>query len=746
MRKNLGKRLFALCLSFFMLASFVPTNILAAESDLTGQISGDVIEQEITDVDFNSEQKVQDEESKIGQDTQIEESSEVDEVAFFIPEDTVKRLTQEEQVQEIEKMQEASDGAQAVEKLEEPITIYDMYRDGSGKNIDSEEEMQEASDEVQAAKESEEGLTAYDMYRDGSGKNIDSGEEMPANIDEEMDKIQAIGGMSIANAGLELIKSFESCKLTAYKAVSTEKYYTIGWGHYGPDVYEGMTITQERADQLLAQDVAEFSGYVNNFSKTNKIDLNQNQFDALVSFTYNVGTAWMSKSTIKTYLVNGIDQYTDAQITDAFLMWNKSGGQVLAGLTRRRKAEAALFLKKPASTSTLPTISGQKVPTDMNVGTSFSISGLISSGSILKEVSVGVYDKTGKCMTGKTVQPNSTSYSIDNIDNDIVFGKLPVGTYRYIVSATNAKGSVELIDKEFEVREIHEHSYVTTITKAKPTANGKIVKKCSQCSHTGTTTVIYAPKTMKLSTTSYTYTGKAKKPSVTIVDSNGNIVDASNYTVSYESGRINVGTYKVTVKFNSSKYEGSSSKTITINPASQKITGSTSYTKNTSSAAFTLDARLAKGDSKLSYTSDNKSVATVNSTTGKVTIKGAGTATITVTAPSTSNYKTAAYKVTVKVNPVKVTLKSVTSPKAGKMLVKWSQNTKTTGYQIQYATNSSFSNDKKVNVTGSVTLYKTLSSLTKGKKYYVRVRCYKTVNGVKYYSAYSNTKSITIKK
>lgn len=598
----------------------------------------------------------------------------------------------------------------------------------------------------QGTEESSEQSVVYNMYRDGSGKNIESGEKISNNTDEWSDWIQAIGGMSVGKAGLDLIKSFEGCRLTAYKAVATEKYYTIGWGHYGPDVFAGMQITQARADELLIQDVAKFVGYVNNFSQKNKVDLNQNQFDALVSFTYNVGTSWMRQSTIRTYLLNGINKYTDAQITNAFLMWNKSGGKVLAGLTRRRGEEAKLFLKKSLPVSTLATISGEIVPDDIDEGQSFSIAGLISSSSILEEVSVGVYDENGTCMMGKTVYPNSTSYSIANIDDDIMFGKLPVGVYRYIVSATNEKGTVDLVDKEFEVHEKHEHSYSNVTTKATPTANGKIVKKCSSCTQTQTTTVIYAPKTMKLSATSYTYTGTAKKPSVTIVDSNGKTVPASNYTVSYEGDCINVGTYKVTVKFNGSKYEGSISKTIKINPASQTITGTKSYTRNTLSAAFTLNTKLTKGDSKLSYTSSNKSVATVNSTTGKVTIKGVGTTTITVTAKATKNYNDTTYKVTVKVNPAVVTLRSVTSPKSGNILVKWYKNTNITGYQIQYATNSNFSNDKKITVAGSSTLYKTISGLTRGKKYYVRVRCYKTVNGTKYYSLYSSTKSIIIKK
>ncbi len=684
MRRYIGKKRMALCLAFFMAMSFVPSDVLAMESDLAEQISEEKILEETVDTEAGNVQqiRVQEEQQEL-----IEESSEVDETSDILSEQSEK------------------------------------------------EQQEEASEE----------LDVYDMYRDGSGKNIESGEEIPDSLQRNQDTIQSVGGMSIEKAGLDLIKSFESCRLTAYKAVSTEKYYTIGWGHYGPDVTKGMTITQARADQLLAQDVSKFEGYVNTFSRTNGVDLNQNQFDALVSFTYNVGTSWMTKSTLRSYLVSGIEQYTNTQITNAFLMWNKSGGKVLSGLTRRRKAEAELFLKKVTSaSSSFPTISSYNTPSTINQGSSFSIKGLVSSSTMLKEVSVGVYDQNGNLSTGKTVNPNTKSYSLANIDDDIVFGKLKAGVYQYIVSATNTKGTKELVNQKFEV--VCSHSYDTeTTTKAKPTTNGKTTGKCSKCG-TEVESTIYAPKTMKLSTTSYTYTGKAKKPSVTITDSQGKTIDSSHYTVSYEAGRINVGTYKVTAKFDSSLYEGSISKTITINPASQTITGTKTYTKNTSSSAFTVDAKLTKGDSKLSYASNNKSVATINSSTGKVTIKGVGTAVITATAPATSNYKATTYQITIKVNPTKVTLKSATSPYAGKMLVKWAQNTKTTGYQISYATNSSFSNDKKLNISGSSSLYKTISSLTKGRKYYVRVRCYKTVDGVKYYSAYSNIKSVTIKK
>lgn len=138
--------------------------------------------------------------------------------------------------------------------------------------------------------------------------------------------------MKISSIGLNLIKSFESCKLKAYKCVSTEKYYTIGWGHYGADVKVDMVITQEQADSMLISDIAKYENYVN----ATGLKLNQNQFDALVSFTYNCGNGNLKKL---------ITNRTLSEISDALLLYNKSGGKVLAGLTRRRKAEKMLFDK-----------------------------------------------------------------------------------------------------------------------------------------------------------------------------------------------------------------------------------------------------------------------------------------------------------------------------------------------------------------------------------------------------------------
>lgn len=142
--------------------------------------------------------------------------------------------------------------------------------------------------------------------------------------------------MKISQKGLNLIKNFEGCRLKAYKPVALEKYWTIGWGHYGPDVKEGMTITQERADELLVLDVVAYENEVNKTCKYLK--LNQNQFDALVSFTFNCGAGNLLRLT-------GNKTRSTEEIAEHITAYNKgAGGGELAGLTRRREAELELYL------------------------------------------------------------------------------------------------------------------------------------------------------------------------------------------------------------------------------------------------------------------------------------------------------------------------------------------------------------------------------------------------------------------
>ena len=139
--------------------------------------------------------------------------------------------------------------------------------------------------------------------------------------------------------GLNLIKSFEGCKLTAYKCLPTEKYYTIGYGHYGSDVKAGMKITEEQAEELLVQDCKKAIKHVNSFMS--KYNFNQNQFDALVSFAFNVGS-------INQLTASGTR--TLEQISSKITAYNKSGGRVIAGLVKRRAKEKEIF-DTPTSTT-----------------------------------------------------------------------------------------------------------------------------------------------------------------------------------------------------------------------------------------------------------------------------------------------------------------------------------------------------------------------------------------------------------
>ena len=145
--------------------------------------------------------------------------------------------------------------------------------------------------------------------------------------------------MQISDKGIALIKQFEGCKLTAYQ--DSVGVWTIGYGWTKPvdgkPIRAGMTIKQETAERLLKTGLV---SYENDVSRLVKVDLTQGQFDALVSFTYNLGARSLSTSTLLRKLNAG--DYAGA--SDEFLRWNKAGGKVLNGLTRRREAERALFL------------------------------------------------------------------------------------------------------------------------------------------------------------------------------------------------------------------------------------------------------------------------------------------------------------------------------------------------------------------------------------------------------------------
>ncbi len=142
--------------------------------------------------------------------------------------------------------------------------------------------------------------------------------------------------MKISQEGLSLIKKFEGCELEAYKCAAN--VWTIGYGST-KGVKKGDTISQEEADKLLLHEMEEYEGYINDMVN---VDLEQNQFDAMVSWVFNLGPANLKASTLLKVLNAKDYEGVPAQIK----RWNKAGGKVLQGLIRRREAESLLFAGK----------------------------------------------------------------------------------------------------------------------------------------------------------------------------------------------------------------------------------------------------------------------------------------------------------------------------------------------------------------------------------------------------------------
>lgn len=137
--------------------------------------------------------------------------------------------------------------------------------------------------------------------------------------------------------GIKLIKKYEGLRLKAYKAVPSEQYYTIGYGHYGKDVAKNAVITEEEADWLLRQDIKSAERAVDS-AHSKYPGMRQNQYDALVSFTFNCG-----KGNLMSLTKN--NTRTLEQIGNKITAYNKAGGKVLNGLVKRRKEEQELFFR-----------------------------------------------------------------------------------------------------------------------------------------------------------------------------------------------------------------------------------------------------------------------------------------------------------------------------------------------------------------------------------------------------------------
>ena len=291
-----------------------------------------------------------------------------------------------------------------------------------------------------------------------------------------------------------------------------------------------------------------------------------------------------------------------------------------------------------------------------------------------------------------------------------------------VINATGHKSSGWIVDKTASIGvKGSKHKECTVCKKVLETAEIPALSRIS-----------ISKASVTLSTSTYAYDGKAKKPGVTVKLNGKTLKNGTDYTVSY-SNNTKVGTAKVTIT-GKGNYTGSVSKTYSIKNDFKKATisgiSNKSYTGKNITQSITVKYNgktLKKGtDYTVSY-SNNKSIGTA---TVKIAGKGSYTGTITKT---------------FKINPAKQEIQKLTA-KSKAFFVDWAQKGSATGYEIQYATNSKFTSAKKVTITNKKTDKTTISKLSGKKKYYVRVRSYTTVKGTKYYGAWSASKSVTTKK
>ena len=291
-----------------------------------------------------------------------------------------------------------------------------------------------------------------------------------------------------------------------------------------------------------------------------------------------------------------------------------------------------------------------------------------------------------------------------------------------VINATGHKSSGWIVDKAASIG-----------------VKGSKHKECTVCKKVLETSEIPAlsrisisKASVTLSTSTYAYDGKAKKPGVTVKLNGKTLKNGTDYTVSYSNNtKVGTATVKITGKGN---YTGSVSKTYSIKNNFKKATVSGISTKAftgkniTQSITVKYNGKALKNgtDYTVSYSS-NKNIGTA---TVKIAGKGSYTGTITKT---------------FKINPAKQEIQKLTA-KSKAFFVDWAQKGSATGYEIQYATNSKFTSAKKVTITNKKTDKTTVSKLSGKKKYYVRVRSYTTVKGTKYYGAWSSVKNVTTKK
>lgn len=340
----------------------------------------------------------------------------------------------------------------------------------------------------------------------------------------------------------------------------------------------------------------------------------------------------------------------------------------------------------------------------------------------LKDIAlVNIEEISDQSYTGKTITPlitvkDGSTVLVQNTDYTL--------TYNDNINAGTATAIITGLGK-----------YIGVVRKTFVIKKAENVIIASDISRNASTKVQSFNITAKVTGGTLSYKSSNSKISVS---STGKVKIAANYagtaTITLTAGDSNYKTVTKTIK-------------IKINKISNTVTAS-NFTKSysTKKQVFSIAAKR-KGKGKITYSSNNKNVSV--SSSGKITIKAKfiGTVRISIKVAANGIYKETTRKITVTVNPAKTSISKVTNTKGKKILIRWKKNLSVTGYQIMYSTSKTFSSgNKTVNIKRNSVTSKIITGLTKGKRYYIRIRTYKTVSGKKYYSGWSLTKNIKINK
>lgn len=374
-------------------------------------------------------------------------------------------------------------------------------------------------------------------------------------------------------------------------------------------------------------------------------------------------------------------------------------------------------------------------------GRKLLVSGTDYTVSCRNNINVGTASVT---ITGKGSYSGSQTKNFTITPADLTKTKISLSASSFIYDGAEKKPAITIKagKKQLTLNKDYTISYKnnTNVGTASVTVTGKgnytgTISKSFTIAATNLSTA-----DVKLSAASFTYNGKAITPSVTVTCNGKVLTNGTDYSVAY-TNNINAGTARVTIT-GTGAYSGVKTVTFRIKRAKATLTPTAAALTLTQSSRKTAVIKRKKTDGKISLKSSNSKIVKISGTS--IIPLSPGKATVTITAAQGKNYNAVSARISISVRPLPVSSLSLKSSAKGQATVSWKQVISITSYQIQYSTASSMKSARTITVKGA-SKSAVLKKLTRGKKYYVRIRTVKTVSKKNYYSTWSKTTSVKVK-